>query len=64
MCRFYGLGLTETMNLTIRQFVGLLNEMNVILRMELGTSATAQQTSLTGKRAHEVAMKMFGGKRK
>ena len=51
------------MNLTIRQFVGLLNEMNVILKMELGTSTT-KSNALTGKKAHEVAMRMFGGKRK
>lgn len=54
-------GLEEVLNLTIRQFSGAFEDMNVITRLELGMSYS-QPRSLTGQAAHEVAMRMFGKK--
>ena len=52
------------MKLTIRQFVVLLREVNVILQMEYGGDISTKQGSLTGAAAHKVAMRMFGSKKK
>ncbi len=48
------------MRLTIRQFIGLIDEMGKITRMEQGGTEGAKQRGLTGKAAVRQAEKEFG----
>ena len=48
------------MALTLRQFVNMLGQMNIILELELGSVSTTTSGGLTGEAAHKVALRMFG----
>jgi len=46
--RFYGESLEAIMKMTLRQFIGSLQEMPIILKMEYGDEKGEQETPLTG----------------
>lgn len=47
--------------MTVRQFVGMLEQVGVLAKMESGETNT-QQKALTGNAAHEAALREFGRK--
>ncbi len=54
LCRYYGFSLKDTMSLTIRQFVMLLREVNVLVKMEFGSAVETKGFSASAQ--HKLAM--------
>ena len=50
------------MNLTIRQFVGLLKQINIIMRLESGSGTEPRMLSQEAQ--NKIAIQMFGSKRR
>lgn len=50
------------MRLTLRQFVGMLDEIGAILKLEYGGGST-QPRELSAEAQHKIAMQMFGGRK-
>lgn len=57
LCRFYGFSLAEVMSMTIRQFMGMLEQVNEILKLEYGENKEA--ASLTGEQGFALAQRIF-----
>ena len=62
LCRFYSFSLEQTLMLTIRQFIIMMHEIEVIIELETGSSVSSPHV-LAGEKMHKYAMKHFGGKR-
>lgn len=59
LCRFYGFSLAEVMAMTIRQFMGMLEQAGEVLKMECGDNKNEQETSLTGEQGFALAQRIF-----
>ena len=57
MCRFYNFSLQDVMNMTLRQFGGMLEEIANVLKMETGDGDTP--ASLTGNQGFALAQRIF-----
>jgi hypothetical protein len=57
LCRFYGFSLTEVMNMTIRQFMAMIEQAAEISKLEYGEEK--QETSLTGDQGIALAKRVF-----
>lgn len=57
LCRFYGLGLNEVMSMTISQFMGMLEQIGEILKLECGEEK--EEVSLTGEQGFSLARRIF-----
>ena len=57
LCRFYGFSLAEVMTMTIRQFMGMLEQLNEVLKLEYGEGK--EETSLTGEQGFALARRIF-----
>lgn len=57
MSRFYGYSLEAVMAMSIRQFVGMLEQMAEVQKMEIGD--TKNETSLTGDAGFALAKQIL-----
>jgi len=61
VCKYYGMGLAEVMDLTIPQFTGLIEQVGPVQEILTGER---QQKPIEGKRAAEMLKRIFGVKKK
>jgi len=56
LCRFYNFSLTDVMSMTIRQFIGMIEQASEISKLESGEE---KEVSLTGEQGAVLAKRMF-----
>jgi hypothetical protein len=56
LCRFYGFSLSEVMSMTIRQFIGMAQQISEVQKIEMGEN---KEASLSGDAGFALARRIL-----